>query len=340
MLCTRAAATVTLILFVAGIVSAQQSDCRQRTIPLTVLNKKNDEVIDATRLRFQAFYRGKPIPVTAVTASEKAPPVLILFDLSGSVTSSSQVIANPNIDLSRAHTGALLPSPIQTGFIVLDRLLADLPLSTEVGLAVFASRMELLVRPTSNRNEVVDAARSLRQNLGDVQKRIGGSTALWDAINESRKLLNNPETGDAIFVMSDGGDNLSKNHSKSVITSAGASGIRLFVAPLQIFQFLRLGERLNFWQRSAIQAAQAQMSALEEAVEATGGWTFAATGRRTTDAELNLQRRIVQVAHRLTIELPEAVDRPRDWELEITNVSAAVKKDLELVYPRQLVPCN
>jgi hypothetical protein len=334
MLRAYAFALVVLTLLVSGIASAQESGCRQRTIPLTVLNKKNDQVIDATRLRFQGFYRGKPIPVTAVTASEKAPPVLILFDLSGSVTSASQVIPNSNIDLSRARTGALLPSSIQTGFIVLERLLADLPSTTEVGLAVFASRMELLVRPTSNRKEVVDAARSLRQNLSDVQKRIGGSTALWDAIDESRKLLNNPATGDAIFVMSDGGDNLSKNHSKSVVTAVGASGIRLFFAPLQIFQSLSLGEHLK------VDAAQAQMSEFSEAVKDTGGWTFAATGRRTTDAELNVQRRIVQVAHRLTIELPEAVDKPTDWELEVTNVSPAVKKDLELVYPRKLVPCN
>ena len=43
--------------------------------------------------------------------------------------------------------------------------------------------------------------------------------------------------------------------------------------------------------------------------------------------------------YRVEMELPVAVDKARDWKLEVVDAKGKRRKDVEVVYPRKLVPC-
>ena len=40
------------------------------------------------------------------------------------------------------------------------------------------------------------------------------------------------------------------------------------------------------------------------------------------------------------VELPRAVDKPREWELEAVDADGKKMKNVRVVYPRTLVPCQ
>jgi len=44
--------------------------------------------------------------------------------------------------------------------------------------------------------------------------------------------------------------------------------------------------------------------------------------------------------YRLEIRLPLVVDKPRDWKLEVVDASGKVRRDVEVLYPRRLMPCS
>lgn len=44
--------------------------------------------------------------------------------------------------------------------------------------------------------------------------------------------------------------------------------------------------------------------------------------------------------YRLEIELPQEVDKPREWRLELVPREGFKVKDLRVVYQRKLLPCE
>lgn len=40
------------------------------------------------------------------------------------------------------------------------------------------------------------------------------------------------------------------------------------------------------------------------------------------------------------IELPRAVDRPRDWKLDVVGPDGKRRRDVVISYPRRLMPCS
>ena len=63
--------------------------------------------------------------------------------------------------------------------------------------------------------------------LKDIRPR--GRTALYSAIEKTISLLNPPQPGDAIFIVSDGGDDAGDASEKTVQDELIESGIRVFV---------------------------------------------------------------------------------------------------------------
>jgi hypothetical protein len=95
--------------------------------------------------------------------------------------------------------------------------------------------------------------------------RIHGQTALFDAVLAATKILGSTHSGDAIYAITDGGDNSS--HISGTVTRKLLleSGIRLFA-------FL-------FAEPAPFPELRAGTESLKEMCHATGGFVFGVTGR-------------------------------------------------------------
>ena len=69
-----------------------------------------------------------------------------------------------------------------------------------------------------------------------------GKTALFDSIDQALSLLGTPELGDAIYVVSDGGDNHSHVSFSKLKEKLVSHGVRVFVFPLPVEKFRTTSE--------------------------------------------------------------------------------------------------
>jgi hypothetical protein len=306
----------------ATVAVAQTTGCPQRVLPLSITTSDGSP-IRGTQISFEAKYRGKAVHIDGVQPTSGTRPlrVLLLIDVSGSM-----------IDQLRPDWDLMID--------VADDVLARLPASTEVGMALFSTDIAKAIPPTASREELTTEAATLRKPEA---VRLLGPTALRHSIIRAAELLDSPQLGDVVYVMTDAGDNASKETSADVVQFLASRGVRLFAFTLE--------------ERGDLLQPQEGTEEVSKIVRSTGGSQIDALeslpGLITSRSSLNrsgkpnalaaaLDRQYQQIGNvvRLSIELPEAVDKPRGWELRAKAADKTVQTKLEITYPEQLVPCQ
>jgi hypothetical protein len=304
-----------LILLDAGSTLAQQNDCRQRSIPVSVFTHDGTPPPNLSAASFHGTVNGKQVQINAIAADAQPGRIILLLDASGSVRGGDASNWKFTLDLA-------------------DDLLVYVPTTTEVGLAVFSEQVETTIAPTTDRKMVADAIETLRSSGKGLTKRIGRQTALWDAVNASANMLGAPQLADTIYVITDAGDNESKTKVANVAKTLSTGGIRLF----------------SFTFTPAM--LQSGPLGINRITETTGGWMLAFPPPRMWNVllrshagtelrmVLDLLYRPLLNFRRLDIELPESPLKPENWKLELIGLGKSTTKNLVLIYPQQLMPCN
>jgi hypothetical protein len=169
-------------------------------------------------------------------------------------------------------------------------------------------------------------------------------TALYDAIVSAQDLLRAPNLGDVICPLTDAEDNMSQTTPRRVQEELLTAGVRLFgIVMLHVAQV-----------RSSMPQEATGPEQLHSMIEATGGNAlFVPYGVRSepysdiraktpADAvDLALQRLFRQMGefYRLDVRLPETVDKPRKWKLEVIDAGGRPLRGVEIHYPQELMPC-
>src|SRR5882672_10388711 len=203
-----ARATVALIAFSLFTIPAwpQRDSCRQRMIPVSIGTTDGGPVPPLDSANFGGTYRKKPIRVTSTAINQEPPRVVLLLDTSGSMrgmTSADE--RNFSVDLA-------------------EDLVLAMPAASEIGLGFFYNEFDPISLPTVDHKKLRFQLEALRSHPSSFR----GRTALWDAILDSVKMFDRPHLGDAIYVITDGGDNDSKTKQKHVVQALREVGIRLF----------------------------------------------------------------------------------------------------------------
>ncbi len=167
----------------------------------------------------------------------------------------------------------------------------------------------------------------------------GGRTALMDALTEATAMFGTPQSGDVIFLISDGGDNVSHTRISSVKKLLLERGVRLFsFIPLnQIFptEEVRIGPE-----------------ALTDLTNNTGGrpMTFERLSRSgwdnspdalARDSEMgNYMYVLAASSYDLKIEVGREIKSPIALKLKMVGSDGKEVRNLQLLYPRELMPCT
>ncbi len=311
------------LLFVAP-VRAQQEVCPHRSIPVNVLTQDGKIVTGLDAANFRGSYRHKPVRILSATTDAQPRRILVLLDSSGSMMEARDdwtVVLN-----------------------VGDALVTHMPPQAQIGLAAFALKIDRSVELTSNRQELKQELTELRRGRKLFPKG-QRKTALWDAIQSSLATFGAPQEGDVIYVISDGEDNSSKTDPSTLERTLSWTGVRLFALELYDAEVADIDD-------ISVEGASARH--FVDLVTTTGGVAVGlprdqqAYGYALADKSgkptllgknLALQLQEITAFERLEIELPEPVDKPRDWDLKVTNLGEFKARNLTVVYPRKLTPC-
>jgi hypothetical protein len=299
---------------------AAQSDCLKRTIPVGAYTKDGSLAPNLSPANLAGTYQKRPVAVRSVQVPEKLPRIILLIDTSGSMRRWSDV----TIDAAEG-------------------MLFKLPPEIEVGLVFFAQTTIPVQLPTTDRKAAMAQLEALRKNI----KSWRGKTAFRAALNDSIKMFGSPAAGDAIYVVSDADDNASRATERQVREGIANAEVRVYalkVVPKDLRSY-----------RSPQEIASSDD--LEYIVEVSGGTIIYKTfpgpdpphelpllDKRGNPTQLarDLERQLRQFLnfYRVEIELPETVDKPRDWKLDLTGIDRSQQQILTLTYPTLLTPCH
>lgn len=185
------------------------SDSPQSTACLivNVIDSHGIPIRDLTRENFALFLNGRPAVVTNARYSLAPHRVIVLLDVSGSMageTSSNKWrIAEEAVRDLLAQTAPAVP----------------------VAMITFASEVQTRFDFREDRTATLSW---LLQNIDRPPKLKKKKTAVFDAIESALELLGNAQRGDAIYAITDGGDNASGLSAHKVKEDLLRSGVRLF----------------------------------------------------------------------------------------------------------------
>ncbi len=317
--------------FVIGFVTqvtAQTDPCLDRTIPVNVYTERGEAYSPLTTSSFQASIGGKPVRVTSATLDTGPRRIIILIDVSGSMTTEG------NLESALEFTQQ---------FISLTPLLDTLALYT------FSDRIEDFVALGESHEALLAEVNKLQHTDWGSVKRMR-KTAILDALVNALAMMKSPSVGDAICLVSDGGENASKSNGSTVKDLLESDGARLYA-------FLPI---LSTSIRGRTREEVDGPSELRGFAFATGGdirvfgaarekdphdllsGFYGAVGDDRKEIRLAAQRYRNEISsfEKLTVRLPEPLVKPREWKLDVVDASGQRIKHLQVFYPQRLAPCT
>lgn len=234
---------------------------------------------------------------------------------------------------------------MEAGHGIAAHLVRAVPPQTKVALLLFNDKA-YLANFSIGQEGLVDQLRSL-QSQEAIEKVVYGATALYTALVEATKSLGSPEPGDAIFAITDGTDNVSVDAADNVANLLVHSRVRLYAV-----LFPEGTGPIAVGPRGLLRRGARQFVAL---ASATGGRVltlppkkrgqkseFQLSGEADEQFRGLLHRRygIMTEAYEIAIELPESLDKPREWKLELVPSPGLKPADYQLAFPQTLLPCE
>lgn len=314
----RVVTVFVLTLSTCGVALAQQNGCLERTIPLTIRTANPGPDIALSTADLQGSYLGKAVQIGSFGSADSIKPrIVFLVEISGSMqpTGSLQDWNFP-LDVTRD-------------------LILRTPSDVEVGVAFFTNSLQHVIDPTTDHNKPVAEVEAVRSLRGEAPREVG-EPPLWDAIRGGADLLAPAHVGDAVYAIVHGREHGSKTTVQIATQAMVGTGIRLFAVLMTDQPRVPYG-RLPF------QPSESQKQFLQ-IVNDTGGTQItiprgSGLSRMAfpmVEAALDGQYRQLFHVYPLTINLPEPVDKPREWRLNLRDK----KSGIELVYPKTLFPCS
>jgi len=320
-----------LIFFASGLLIASfslaQSSQKQppASLLVNVLDRNGDAVRSLTKDNFRVKVNGRP--ATPYEASYSLAPrrIVALLDVSGSMAGEA---GQQKWQIARQAA---------------EDLLADTPPDVPIALLTFSDQVHNVFDFSQSRNSITTWLKDGRSKQGD--SRIHGRTALFDAILMATKTLGPVRSGDAIYVITDAGDNSSHVRAREVRELLLRSQVRLFLfllAEQSPFPEIKLGTE-----------------SVKEIARATGGFVFGVAGhnngvdflpswsyafdyneRTREKIKLYTQALNIQVNGFYTVhfDLPVASGKARTVSLEIVDGRGQPRKDVAFTYSTLLPP--
>ncbi len=313
-------------------VGAPAADSRQVTVTINAVDQRWIPIEGLRRDNFKARFNKHDLQLAYLTFADGPRRIVVLLDTSGS--------------MSGAETGG---DEWEVARDEAREFITTAPAKTRLSLVTFADKVE----ERSNLSEDRHRALEWFDSRGASLKSIKGHTSLYEAILAGLKELDPPQPGDAIFAVTDGGENASKARFEQVANLLRASGVRLYTFLLPAtFSNEGFGSLLELVRESGGFAVQVHPSSI--AAEPflhrplfSVHWQSPIPPYRivyddrlksAVKASAYAFNQQISTFYLLTLNLPDNLTKPRDWNLELVDQRGRNRKDAILTCPGHLMP--
>jgi hypothetical protein len=299
----------------------KESATEPRPVVVSVIDRHAGlPVRDLTKDDFRARNNGRPVTVVDAQFSTASRRILVLLDMSASMTERQ----SDKWAFVREAVGDLL---------------RQAPADVRIGMLTFSKSSHEVFDFSQSRGAIAawldeGSGRQPRLKHREVQ------TALLDAIVEGAKMLAPVQPGDALYAITDGGENASHSTRVQAEMALLQSGVRLFTLCLPSFGTVEEREGADLLLEMVDDTGGFAFGVLPTRTESpTAMWSaenFADQGNRAkleryTD-ELNAQ---VYGFWTLRVAAPSSTKQTK-LSLEVVDGSGKARKDVLLTYPRLL----
>ena len=215
--------------------------------------------------------------------------------------------------------------------------------TAQIALLVFNSHVTEAVDFAQGNSAVGDKLQQISIDP-NYAKNVKGKTALRDTILVGLQLLRHPSSADALYVLTDGGDNASEHNAADVTQRLAVSSVRLFAVLLR--------KEVPYRIRPPDESDPDEVS---EMARKSGGEILTAAAWHgeqmalSADSEAKLKSqetlaRLYQTILRnrlLEIELPFPIAKNESWELRLSDGARRRRTNTtHITYPTTLVKCD
>jgi hypothetical protein len=274
-------------------------DCQLREVVVNVRDTAGTFVADLKPASFQATIGHQTARVISDRAVKSGARVILVLDLIGSMQS---------------HLAAEK--------FAAEHFVANLSGVVRVAMVTFSDHIL----------ETIDFTQSPREMLAYVSgiKDVAGHALLDDSLSYSVGLFGQPQPGDAIYVVTDGGDNGSKSNEGSLGRLLNSKGVRLFWFELYDRYFATEEERRG-------------TADMKELTERSGGLVVT-TDDYTKDPH-SFEALVGQLYgslknfYLLSLEIPSGADDKGSWNVEVVDEGGKKRKGIRVFQPKHLPSC-
>lgn len=329
LLCQRADGTaLTVGIFLAAVLIVpsplsgtedEKGQCLRRTVPVNVIDENGNQVWGLSAEEFRAEFRGKEGTILSVERDASPRRVVILLDVSDSMTEENQW------ELARDAVGDIV---------------SFAPKDIDLAFLSFGEEVREQVGFGQGRQAIADKLVAIDDKLQGTQ--LGQKTAFFDAMLAGISLLGSPTTGDVVYAISDGADNRSEAKRKQVKEIVGKSDVRVYG-----FWFGWTEDPYVFFPPTFLERLirdtggfQVRIFATDEGLYGNPRYDLSKEQRTAYAAAARLLYGLMAETYRVEVLLPREVDKERDWKLEVVKERGGKRKELKVIYPHKLWPCE
>ncbi|HZR30272.1 MAG TPA: VWA domain-containing protein [Terriglobales bacterium] len=283
--------------------------CESAIVPLSAISGRK-VMRDLQSDELAVKIGGRPVPIKSLTFDEHPQRVILFVDTSGSMATDSYPSGSRWSFAQRITTFAL----------------DTIPQNASIALVTFNEKTQLI--GFTGRKQIAADITALSDKQGK------GRTALYDAIHESVASLGAPRFGDAVYLVTDGGDNHSHVQFGRVRDELIANRVRAFV----------------FLIRDTVPQSEeefAGVTRMEDLTVRTGGYLVSIPRFGLGDKEQALLQQVkslitdqLQGAYRLQLGLSTPLVNRQSLKVSLARDQKQKLKSVYLNYPRTIGPCS
>lgn len=306
--------------------SSQEPPCTIRRLPVSFRDAQNLPLQDVSVADLEAKVRGQPVKILSIAPDPRPHRLVLILDASGSMGASTVESPPWNLELSLARH-----------FFEVNRQ------RSQIAMVVFNEGVNDVVEFSAENSAIGERL----QQIGTreyFKTHIKGRTALRDAIFRGIKLLDHPDSADAVYVLTDGGDNVSHHSTKELDSHLAVTSVRLFaVLVLKEARNRHLTPEEENGPRELAAMAQKSGGEILTAAEWHGQSVALSANVEAKANTEEVLRRLYQAILQdslLEIELPFPISKDERWELRLSTAARRQWKNAQITYPDTLLSCN
>jgi len=308
-------------------VEAQEQPCTTRKLPVSFRDAQNLPLQNFSVSDLEAKVQGKPVRIVSLEADPRPHRVVLVLDSSASMASVEEETPLWKLGVSLARH-----------FFDVNSQRAHL------AMLVFNNQVTDEINFSQGNSVVGEKLQQIAENRDFVKIHIKGKTALRDAILQAILMLDHPTSADAVYVLTDGGDNASHNSVEELNRRLAVTSVRVFAVLLQ----------RNLPYRNRTPEEEMGPQDLSEIAHKSGGEILTAAEWRGKQVALSanadarvkseeMLNRLYQTIFQdrlLEVELPSPLKSNEHWELKLSNAARHEWKNVQIIYSDTLIGCN